>query len=106
MIIATTYVIGLTSLAPTLGPHLTGLLSPFPLYAMILAVFAHQLEGPAAAIQVLKGLLLGLFSFATFFLVIGNLIEQANIALAFAAAMGVTFVLQSGSLWLLRRRRA
>lgn len=103
MVIATAFVLLLTGLAPTLGPHLTGLLSPFPLYAAILAVFAHHLRGPAPAAGVLKGLLLGLFAFATFFLVLAVLIEQVGIALAFAAAIMVTLVLQSGSLWVLQR---
>lgn len=105
MSIATAYVVGLTGLAPTLGPHLTGLLSPFPLYALILAAFAHHFTGPAAAAQVLKGLLLGLFAFAAFFLVIASLVEHAPLALAFAAAIGTTLLLQGGSLWWLQRKR-
>ena len=102
MVIATAYVLLLTGLAPTLGPHLTGLLSPFPLYAAILAVFAHHLRGPAPAAGVVKGLLLGLFAFASFFLVLAALIEQVGIALAFAAAITVTAVFQGGSLWVLQ----
>jgi hypothetical protein len=35
MFIATAYVILLTGIAPRIGPHLTGLLSPFPLYAAV-----------------------------------------------------------------------
>ena len=76
--IATLFVVGLTEASQQLGPHLTGLLSPFPLYALILAVFAHHFEGPAAAIRVLKGMLQGLFSFAVFFLIVAGLIEKAG----------------------------
>jgi uncharacterized membrane protein (GlpM family) len=103
MAIATAFVLLLTGLAPTLGPYLTGLLTPFPLYAAILAVFAHHLRGPAPAAGVVKGLLLGLFAFATFFLVLAALIEQVGIALAFAVAIMVTAVFQGGSLWVLQR---
>ncbi len=103
MIVATAFVLLLTGAAPALGAHLTGLLAPFPLYAAILAVFAHLLEGPGAAVRVLKGLLLGLFGFAGFFLVFAAVIESAGIAPAVAAATGVTLVLQAGSLWALRR---
>lgn len=103
MIIATAYVVGLTAVAPTLGPHLTGLVSPFPLYALILAAFAHHLDGSLSAIKVLKGLLVGLFSFASFFVVVAVLVERAHLALVFALAIAVALVLQSASLWLLNR---
>ncbi len=102
MIIATAFVVLLTGLAPILGPHLTGLLAPFPLYATILAAFAHHLQGPAAASGVLRGLLVGLFAFASFFLVLAILIEQIGIAPTFAAAILVAVVLQGVSLWVLR----
>jgi hypothetical protein len=103
MIVATVFVLLLTSLARNLGPQLTGLLAPFPLYAAILTVFAHRLEGPGAAVQVLRGLLLGLFAFAGFFLVVALTIERMGEAVGFAAALAVTLALQAGSLWILRR---
>ncbi|HET8577601.1 MAG TPA: hypothetical protein VFO18_10915 [Methylomirabilota bacterium] len=103
MAVATAFVLLLTGVAGMLGPRLTGLLAPFPLYAAILAVFAHRLEGPAAAARVLRGLLLGLFGFAGFFLVFAALIESAGIVLAVAAATAVTLALQAGSFWALRQ---
>jgi hypothetical protein len=103
MVVATVFVLLLTSLARNLGPQLTGLLAPFPLYAAILTVFAHRLEGPGAAVQVLRGLLLGLFAFAGFFLVLALAIERTGIAVGFAAALAVTLALQAGSLWVLQR---
>ena len=103
MVIATVFVLLLTGMAPALGPHLTGLLAPFPLYAAVLTVFAHRLEGPTPAVAVLRGLLLGLFAFAGFFLVIAALIERAGIALAFALAGALTLGLQAGALWALGR---
>jgi hypothetical protein len=103
MIVATAFVLLLTGMAPALGPRLTGLLAPFPLYAAVLAVFAHQQRGPASAAGVLQGLLLGLFSFAGFFFVLAALIESVSIAPAFAAAIAVALALQAGSLWVLRR---
>ena len=54
----------LTASAGALGPRLTGLLAPFPLYAAVLTVFAHAFDGGDAAASVLRGLLLGLFAFA------------------------------------------
>ena len=76
MIVATILVLGLTSAAPRIGARLTGLLAPFPLYAAILTVFAHELQGATAATAVVRGLLLGLFGFAGFFFVLATMIER------------------------------
>jgi hypothetical protein len=103
MVVATGFVLLLTGLAPKLGPRLTGLLSPFPLYAATLTVFTHHLQGPGAAASVLRGLLLGLFAFAGFFLVLAALLERAGIGSAFAAASALALALQAGALWALRR---
>ncbi|MGH6689937.1 MAG: hypothetical protein ACREF4_04560, partial [Gammaproteobacteria bacterium] len=54
-------------------------------------------------VQVLRGLLLGLFGFAGFFLVLGLLIERAGIALAFTAAIAATLAIQAASLGLVLR---
>src|SRR6185503_8497679 len=48
MALATVFVVALTGAAGTLGPRLTGLLAPFPLYASLLTVFAHALDGGEA----------------------------------------------------------
>ena len=101
--LATLFVVFLTAAAPALGARLAGLLSPFPLYAAILAVFAHLSEGPDAASGVLRGLLLGLFSFAGFFLVLAVLIERRGIGTAFAGAIVVALAVQAASLWSLHR---
>ncbi|MBI4012962.1 MAG: hypothetical protein HY359_11670 [Candidatus Rokubacteria bacterium] len=103
MVVATAFVLLLTGAARGLGPRLTGLLAPFPVYAAILATFAHRLEGPGSAARVLRGLLLGLFAFAGFFLVLAALLPRAGIAPAFAAATGLALALQAASLWALRR---
>ena len=106
MVIATAFVLLLTGLAPAFGPRLTGLLAPFPLYAAILAIFAHRLQGPSSAALVLRGLLLGLFAFAGFFLALAALLEPLGIAPAFAAAIILALTIQAGSLWVMRRAAA
>ncbi len=106
MLIATGFVLLITALAPSIGPRLTGLLAPFPLFTTILAAFAHHQAGPAAAIQVLRGLLMGLFSYASFFFVLAILLVPAGIGLAFAAAIVTMLALQGISLWLLQRSTA
>jgi hypothetical protein len=103
MALATAFVLLLTGFAPALGPRLTGLLAPYPLYAAILAVFAHQLQGSSSAAGVLRGLLFGLFAFAGFFCTLAALLERGGIALAFAAGIAGSLAVQAGSLWMLRQ---
>ena len=102
VLLATALVLTLTGAASELGARLTGLLAPFPLYATILAVFAHRLQGSAAAIQVLRGLLIGLFGFATFFVVLAATLERIGIGPAFLASLAAAMTLQAGSLWTMR----
>jgi hypothetical protein len=102
MVVTTAFVVLLTGAASHLGPRLTGLLTPFPLYAASLVAFTHALEGPAPAGGVLRGLLLGLYSFVGFFLVLAALLERAGIAAAFAAAVVVALAVQGAALWTLR----
>jgi hypothetical protein len=104
MILTTALVVALTAAAPRLGPRLSGVLATFPVYAAILTVFAHR-TGPVPAVEVLRGLLLGLFSFAAFFLVLGGLIEQIGVAGAFAAAGAVALAIQAVSLAFVVRPR-
>ncbi len=104
MTIATVFVVLLTGIASNLGPHLTGLIAPFPIFTATLSAFAHYQHGPEAAVKVLRGLLMGLFSFASFFFVLAILLPPAGIPIAFAIAILVVFVLQGISLWLLQRK--
>jgi len=103
IVVVTAFVVVLTTAAPLLGPHLAGLLSPFPLVAAALATFAHRIGGVAPALGVLRGLLLGLFAAAGFFFVLAELLPGQGIAIAFAAAILVALALQGISLGLGRR---
>src|SRR5262245_26458685 len=97
MVIATALVVTITSLAPLLGPRLSGVLATFPVYAAILTVFAHR-AGAAPAVHVLRGLLIGLFAFSGFFVVLGALVERIGVAAAFAAAVVSAVTIQAISL--------
>lgn len=96
MVVTTVLVVLLTGVAPALGPRLSGVLATFPLYAAVMTVFAHR-SGSAGAVQVLRGLLLGLFAFAGFFLVLGASIERLGVGAAFAAATVGALAVQLGS---------
>jgi hypothetical protein len=97
MVVTTALVIALTGLAPVLGPRLSGVLAAFPVYAAILTVFAHR-AGAAPAVEVLRGLLLGLFSFAGFFVVLSGLLERLGVAGGFMAAIAAALTIQAASL--------
>jgi hypothetical protein len=100
--LATTFVLLLTGLATALGPRLSGLLAPLPIFAGIMAVFTQRINGPVPVIGLLRGVLTGAFSFATFFLIVAGLIEPAGTALAFLAATVAALLLQGLSLQVLR----
>lgn len=104
VIVATTLVLGITALAPFLGPRLSGLFATYPVFAAVMAVFSHQARGPAAGLQVLRGLMTGLFAFIGFFAVLAVTLERLGIAGGFAAATAVALLIQAGSLVVLRRR--
>jgi hypothetical protein len=55
--------------------------------------------------RVLRGLMIGLFSFTGFFIVLGMALERLGTAVGFIAASAVALVIQGGSLWLMRRPR-
>lgn len=93
---ATVVLLALTELATTLGPRLSGLLAVYPLYTVVLAAFAQRQEGRFGAVQILRGLLLGLFSFAAFYatlaLGLGRIDTVACYVVAFTGALVVQVV--------------
>ncbi len=103
MIVATSLVLGLTTLAPYAGPRLSGLLATYPVFAAVLATFSQQGGGAPAAIQVLRGLLTGLFAFTGFFAALSLSLPSLGIAVGFALATLVALAIQAASLRLLRR---
>jgi uncharacterized membrane protein (GlpM family) len=87
MVVATAVVLLLTAAARHLGPTLSGLLTPAPVFLLVMAVFAQRTEGAEASIRVLRGGVIGSFAFATFFLVVGALLGRLG--------LGATYVLAS-----------
>lgn len=103
ILVGTSFILFVTGIAPIIGSKLTGLLTTFPLFASILAIFAQRQQGADGAIHVLRGLTLGLFAFAGFYLVLGLLIEHASLAVSFGAATLTALTVQGASLLVLRQ---
>ena len=104
MVLAAALVSSLAAAATLAGPRLSGLLTPFPIAATILAGFTHHFDGRDAAVQFLRSLLTGLFSFAVFFLVVGGFIEPYGIGPAFLAAVAAATATHA-AIWLVSRSR-
>ena len=102
VVVTTSIVLVITAVAPALGPYGSAVAASYPLFASILAVFAERHAGHDAAIDVMRGLVTGLFGFMTFFLVIAVGLEPLGL-IAFIAAAGMTVLVQATSLTVLRR---
>ena len=105
MLIATAFVVGLTASADILGARLSGLLAPFPIFASIFSAFTHHLQGPRPARVLLQGTVIGAFTFASFFLCFGGLVEPGGPAIAFGCSLIVAIVAQGCTIWLVRYSR-
>jgi hypothetical protein len=103
MITGTSLVLVVTGSAQILGPRLSGLLAPFPIYTSVLAMFTHRFQGPSSAVQLLRGLVLGLFTFAFFFLLVALTVDEWGILISFGTAVLLSFAFHGTSLLLLRR---
>ncbi len=92
MIVATTFVLALTGLAPLLGPQLSGLITPFPVFGTVLAAFAHHQQGAAAARNLLRGMTVSLLGVTGFMLAVGGLLTSLGIGWTYALAVVVVIV--------------
>jgi hypothetical protein len=104
IIVATSFVLLLTGVAAALGPHLSGLLTPFPIFVSVLAIFTTRVAGPVATVQLLRGVLLGLFACSLFFVVLALVLPIGGVGLTFLLAATVTLGAQA--LWLALARRS
>lgn len=106
MLTALVFVLVLSFAADHLGAQLSGLLSPFPIFATILAVFAHAQRGPSAAILSQRGILSGLYGFASFFLTVSALITILPLVPTYLAAVVVALAVNMVTLRFVRTPRA
>jgi hypothetical protein len=98
MATATAFVLALTSAAGWMGPQMSGLLSPFPVFGVVLAAFAHRGQGADAAARLLRGVVVGSFGFAAFFLMVCLVVTAVPIGLAYLLALAAAVSVNSISL--------
>jgi len=90
MVAATVLVLLITQASTMLGPQLSGLLTPFPVYVSVLASSTYRLQGAASAAQLVRGATMGLFTPAVFFLIVSTSIAWLGVGPSFGLAMAVT----------------
>lgn len=108
VVVATGFVLAITSLAEMLGPQLSGLLSPFPALSTVFAVFTYVQQGPRIMSNFLRGMVLGTVGNGAFYLVVGGLLQRLGIAATYVMAALLAIVLNTAFIWAqqkLRERR-
>ena len=103
MLAATAFVLLLTGSARALGPQLSGLIAPFPVFGVVLAAFTHHRQGPAAAVRLLRGNVLGSLAFIAFFLVAGLGLGKGGLAVTYGLASLAALATSAATFLALRR---
>ncbi len=86
--------LSVTSVSAWVGPTWSGLLAVFPLLGIILSVSSHRAYGPAFVISLLRGMVLGRFSFAAFCLVLTFALPFQRPIVAFLEAALLAMIVQ------------
>lgn len=89
---ATGMVLAITGAAAALGPQLSGLLTPFPVYATVLAIFTQHSHSAAAAAALLRGVVLGSFAFGAFFFVLAGTLTVWGLPTAFGLSLAAALL--------------
>jgi hypothetical protein len=88
-------VLALTAVSGALGPHLSGLLAPFPIITSVLAVFTHAHGGFAQAGVLLRNFLFGFYGFAAFCFALAVALPALSTAAAFGLATAAALAVQA-----------
>lgn len=99
-------VVAVTSASSALGPTWSGVLAPFPTVTSVLAGFSLAHDPRPATQTLLRGMLLGFFSFAAFLATIAATLEPWGIVPAFLAALALTALIQVAILGVVGRAPA
>jgi hypothetical protein len=88
-------VLALTAASGALGPHLSGLLAPFPVITSVLAVFTHTHSGVAQVEVLLRNFLFGFYGFAAFCFTLAIALPGLATAAAFGLAVTAALAVQA-----------
>lgn len=105
VVCATGLVVLLTAVADTLGPQLSGLISPFPAFSVIFAAFIHAQQGEKSASNLLRGVIVGSGGYATFFAVVGTMLTVHGIATTYLVASVASIATGGATLFVTKRIR-
>jgi hypothetical protein len=96
-------VLALTAVSGALGPHLSGLLAPFPIITSVLAVFTHAHGGLGQLGVLLNNFLIGFYGFAAFCFALAIAPPSLEVGVTFGLAAAVALAVQA-TVFLLRPR--
>lgn len=88
-----------TALSSSVGPTWSGLLAVFPLLGMVLSVSSHRAHGPDFVIALLRGMVIGRFSFAAFCVCLIFTLQHQSVVVAFAESAVLSMLVQ----WVTKR---
>lgn len=92
-----------THFSEALGSRLSGAFAMFPMMAPVLAVFSHRQSGSAYATRLLRGMVLGYYSFSVFCLALVLTLPATSLGFAFTLSLGSAVLVQAISRLLLSR---
>lgn len=83
-----------TALSSSVGPKWSGLLAVFPLLGIVLSVSSHRAYGADFVISLLRGMVLGRFSFAAFCLCLSFALQHQSVVAAFVESAVLSMLVQ------------
>ena len=96
----------ITFLTRSLGPQLSGLIAPFPVFVLILSVFTHHQSGAGAAANLTREVIIGSFSFAAFFTVVALGLTRLGVPATYALATTASLTVSGLTYLTLHRPRS
>lgn len=93
-------VIAITALSGPLGPKLSGLLTPFPVVATVLAAFTHAQHGEHQLVRIMRGFTIGLVAYVLFCFALALVLPSTAVAPSFVLALAAALVTQALTLTL------
>ena len=103
MVLAAVFVYMVTGFADALGPQLSGLVAPFPVFGLIMSIFTHKQNGSAAALNHFRSYVSASAGYAVFFLIVGLGLTSLGTGLTYTLALAAVTCLNGLTLFLLRK---